>query len=124
MLFALSAFLAMKPTGTFSSPLYMIATLLLPLQLTCYFSKREIGCTHVLKGLQDVPLDEIKVRDFPVQLVFHAIVTACYFFMQSQIAGRERDIQALLKLRSDLANARSMGQGKTMNADTSNKKSK
>ena len=66
-------------------------------------------------------VEEVKVRDFPVSIVFHAIVTACYFFMESQMAGRERDVQAVLKLRRDLADAQAKGQAMTKG---SNKKSK
>jgi len=117
MVLALAAFLAMKPPGTFSSPLYVISTLLLPLQLTSYFTVKEIGCTPVLDGLQEV--EEVKVRDFPIPVVFHAIVTGCYFFMESQMVGRERDIAAVMKLRHDLETARAKG---LVNSNSNNKK--
>lgn len=119
MVFALTAFLGLKPPGTFSSPLYMIATLLLPLQLTSFYATKEIGCTQVLEGLQEV--DEVKVRDFPVPIAFHAIVTGCYFFMESQMVGRERDIAAILKLRQNLAEAQARG---LVDKSGSSKKSK
>ena len=119
MVFALAAFLSLKPPGTFSSPLYLISTLLLPLQLTLYFSVKEIGCTHVLDGLQEV--EEVKLRDFPVTVVFHAIVTGCYFFMESQMAGRERDIAAIMKLRNDLAEAQARGLTSSSNKKKKNK---
>jgi hypothetical protein len=107
LLFALVAFLSLDPPGTFSSPLYLISTVLLPLQLTAFFSVKQIGCTHVMDGLQEV--EEVKLRDFPVPVVFHAIVTGCYFFMASQMAGRERDIAAIAKLRNDLKEAQARG---------------
>lgn len=107
MVIFLIAFLSMKPPGTFASPFYLMATLFLPFQLTAFFSVKEIGCKHVLDRMQDV--EETKTRDFPVGVVFHAIVTGCYFFMESQMAGRERDVLAIQKLRNDLKEAQARG---------------
>ena len=69
------------------------------------------------------PVEEIKERDFPVAIVFHAIVTACYFFMQSQMVGRDKDVAAILKLRSDLkeAQARGLTSGEQQQQEEANK---
>lgn len=107
MILSLTAFLSLKPAGTFSSPFYLLSALFIPLVLTSFFSIKEIGCTHVLDGLGEV--EEVKVREFPVAIVFHAIVTACYLFMESQMVGRDKDVAAIMKLRADLAEAQARG---------------
>lgn len=76
----------------------------------------------------DEQVDEVKERDFPVAVVFHAIVTACYFFMQSQMVAREKDIAAIMKLRSDLKEAQARGltsnNGNSSSASSKKKKKK
>lgn len=75
----------------------------------------------------DEQVDEVKERDFPVAVVFHAIVTACYFFMQSQMVAREKDIAAIMKLRSDLKEAQARGltsNNSNSSSASSNKKKK
>jgi hypothetical protein len=110
MVLSLTAFLSLKQPS-FSSPFYLLSALLIPIVLTSFFTtSRQIGCRHVLDGvLLEEQVDEVKERDFPVAVVFHAIVTACYFFMQSQMVAREKDIAAIMKLRSDLKEAQARG---------------
>jgi aspartyl/asparaginyl-tRNA synthetase len=101
MMFSLVAFLAMNPAGTFSSPYYMLSTVFLPLQLASFYMMKEIGCTHVLT----IP-GEVKLRKFPVPVIYHSIVSACYFLMEYQMRAREQDVQAVMRLRNDLVKAR------------------
>jgi hypothetical protein len=100
-MFCLAAFLAMKPPGTFSSPSYMLSTVFLPLQLSLFFTKPEIGCTHILTTIPE----QVQLRKFPVSVVYHSIVTACYFLMEYQSRAREHDVQAVMKLQTDLIKA-------------------
>lgn len=100
-MFSLLAFLAMNPAGTFSSPYYLLSTVFLPLQLASFYMMKEIGCANVLT----IP-GEVQLRKFPVPVVFHSIVTACYFLMEYQMRAREQDVQAVMELRNDLVKAR------------------
>lgn len=42
------------------------------------------------------------LRDLPVVLVFHVLVSICYFFMSHQRAKQTRNLEAIVKLRDEL----------------------
>jgi hypothetical protein len=105
LMISLAAFLAMKPSGTFSSPFYILSTVFLPIQLSLFYTKQEIGCTHILTTIPKAE-EQVQLRKFPVSVVYHSIVTACYFLMEYQSRAREQDVQAVMELRKDLVKAR------------------
>jgi hypothetical protein len=87
-----------KP-AKFNEPTYMISTMLVPMQLATYFQQPLVGCAHVMEGAEAVD------RAFPVSMIYHMIVTLSCFFMNYQMAHRNKAIKAVVTMRKNLAEA-------------------
>jgi uncharacterized membrane protein len=97
----------------FVHPSYMLATLLVPLQVATFFANKTMGCAHILGDVSE-PLK----RTFPVSLIFHVIVTVCCYFMIYQMKYRNKDIESVKELKRQLREAEASNKMST----SSNKK--
>ncbi|KAI2492183.1 hypothetical protein MHU86_22379 [Fragilaria crotonensis] len=129
---ALTLFLSdplQRPNLTFADRHYMVATALIPLQITSYFqNEKKIGCIQplmerygdlILSAIsstsstttsdadsdQNLPDPFGEDRSFPISLVFHTIVTLCCWFMNYQMQRRNEAIKQVMHMKKILENA-------------------
>lgn len=49
--------------------------------------------------------EEVEMHNFPVPVIYHAIVTASFFFMEYQMKQRNNDVQRVEEMRQHLKRA-------------------
>lgn len=105
---ALSFFLILEEPGTFSHPRYLFANGCLPPLVGIHFMRKDkLSC---LEDEQLVGFDpEPRSRSLPVVVIFHVIVTLCYWFMDSQRQKQARNVRMVQDLYRDLDQARKNG---------------
>lgn len=87
----------------FSSLPYRLSCVCIPLIVSMYFSKKEVGCISdesFQHTIEDAP--ERPARGFPVILIFHTIVSLSLWFMQYQVGQHDQNIEIVKKLKKDL----------------------
>lgn len=101
-----------------SNPIYLIASALIPAIMTLWFMQRQQKtydtvpdclATNLLASSSSFSTGDSKgtvSRDVPVVLVFHILVSACYFFMSYQRAKQERNLDAIVQLREELQSSK------------------
>lgn len=87
-----------KP-AKFDEPMYMISTMLVPMQVATYFQQPQIGCAGLVPDAE--PVD----RAFPISMIYHTIVTLSCFFMNYQMTARNKAIKSVVTMRKNLAEA-------------------
>jgi len=99
---ALGFFLVKQdPPGNFSSLPYTIANACIPIVFAFRYNRPAFGCVD--EALLELELQPTKRSvGFPVVLLFHCIVTACYWFMGVQAKQQENNVRAVQKLRKDM----------------------
>lgn len=118
---SLSFFLVIEEAGTFANPRYMLANALLPPMVGMFFmTKDKPSCLDEDK-LVRADVDESRTRSLPVVVVFHLIVTVCYWFMDRQRQQQANNKQMIEELRQDLVQARKGGTN-TVSSRKPNKK--
>jgi hypothetical protein len=132
MLVALTVFLGSDQPISFSDRHYMIATAMVPMQLSNYVSsfhflgsddsilqqphhQRFVGCIPYLMEppyqdawesvMEEKDSSSFVERAFPVSLVFHTIVTMCCLFMKYQSNQRNQEMKQILELKATLESA-------------------
>lgn len=97
------AFLAKKdPHSDFKSPYYTIINACVPALLGLYFNKPKVGCVDDLLRQQDIEPSNRTANGFPVAVVFHVIVTACYWFMDAQARQHETNVVLVENMRKEM----------------------
>ena len=150
MVAALTLFLAdplQRPNLTFADRHYMVATALIPLQITSFFqNEKKIGCIQPLtERFGDLILSAISSsssstttttmtetdsdqnlanqlgedRSFPISLVFHTFVTLCCWFMNYQMQRRNDAVKQVMDMKKILQNAERQAATKTTTAASS-----
>ena len=120
---ALSFFLILEEPANFSHPRYLFANALLPPMVGIHFMyKNKVSC------LNDEQLETIepqpRTRGIPVIVIFHVIVTVCYWFMSNQRQQQARNLSTVHDLQRDLNRARQGATTSTKTSGSGTKKSK
>lgn len=116
------AILLVQLTGshyrTLSNPLYLLASAIVPAILGLWFLQKQQqqtyeGVPHCLATnlifhtiSSEASSQGTAKRDLPVVLVFHVLVSACYFFMSHQRAKQTRNLEAIVQLREELQSSK------------------
>lgn len=95
-----------------SNPKYLLASAFIPAILALWFIQKQQktyetvpNClaTNLLLNIHATGETQgTASRDLPVVLVFHVLVSACYFFMSHQRAKQARNLEAIVQLREEL----------------------
>jgi hypothetical protein len=97
----------------FSTRWYRISTGILPMILSMYFHKKQMGCTSSTSETEQEQYllfltsndnnnpdnNDNNMRGFPVVFVFQIIVSCCLFFMQFQAQAQQKNVQMVLQLK-------------------------
>jgi hypothetical protein len=105
---SLAFFLILEEPGDFSNPRYLLANACMPPLLGLHFMRKDTAsclADELLAGF--VP--EMRERTLPVVVIFHVVVTACYWFMDSQRQHQARNMQMVADLQKDLTQAKGSG---------------
>lgn len=110
---SLAFFLILEEPGTFSDRRYMFANALLPPMVVMFFRNKDNPSCLNEDQLVKVDIDESdRSRSLPVVVVFHLIVTICYWFMDHQRQQQAKNLKMMEDLKRDLADARKGGSTK------------
>jgi hypothetical protein len=106
---------ANKAISDFSTQWYRVSTGILPMILSLYFHKKQMGCTagtneteqeQFLLFLQEQQTNggdsndnNDHTRGFPVVFIFQIIVSCCLFFMKFQAQQQQKNVEMVLQLK-------------------------
>jgi hypothetical protein len=107
----LAAFLCERPPyRDFASLRFQIATSMIPLIIALFYKKKPLGClqgTAWQEELSFLQLPEsstsVRMRGFPVVVIFHAMVTASIWFMIRQRKHHTLNVALVEKLRKEMS---------------------
>jgi len=98
---ALFTFLTIRdPHGNFLSQSFRASSILAVLSVAAFCNMQSNG-SNARSEIRDETNDQRK-RQFPVAVIFHAIVAACYWFMDMGIAKCDQSIQLVENFEIDL----------------------
>jgi len=101
----LCRFTSMKEAGDFSTRTYFTAAALVPFCLGLFFNTERCGC--VVDSSGSIDENNIVERQFPVAIIYHLIVTGCYWFMKMGMDSCNMNLAAVTKLQQQLASKNS-----------------
>jgi hypothetical protein len=98
--------------GNFSSRSYMTAAALIPFCLGLYFHSEKVGSCIVdadghLTGAPAVGGTSTGGRQFPIAVLYHGIVTGCFWFMNYYMDQCDKNLNAVAKLHKELSSKNS-----------------
>jgi len=101
-------FTDMDKPGDFSSRPYFIAAILVPICISLFFTTERCGCALDTNPSQDEAMknDASSLsrteRQFPVAVIYHLIVTVCYWFMKVGMDSCEANLETVTKMKKQL----------------------
>jgi len=103
----LCRFTGMKTRGDFSSAFYFSAASLIPFCLGLFFNTERYGCVVDSSGDLLAGGDSVMTeRQFPVSVLFHLIVTGCYYFMKMNMGQCNKNLYAVERLRKEFVQSK------------------
>lgn len=103
----LCRYTSMKEAGDFSTRTYFTAAALVPFCLGLFFNTERCGCVVDSSGSIVQDENSIVERQFPVAIVYHVIVTGCYWFMKMGMDSCNTNLAAVTKLQQKLSSKNS-----------------
>lgn len=98
----LCMFASRKEAGDFSTSTYVTAASLVPFCVGLFFNTERCGCVVDSEGTV-LQSDEKSERHFPVAIIYHLILSLCYWFMKMGMDSCDTNLVAVTKLQQQLA---------------------
>lgn len=101
-------FTGMDKPGDFSSRPYITAAVLVPICISLFFTTERCGCAIESTGSSrggtehDSSSFPKTDRQFPVAVIYHLIVTLCYWFMKVGMDSCEANLEEVTKMKKQL----------------------
>jgi hypothetical protein len=101
-------FTGMDKPGDFSSRPYFIAALLVPICISLFFTTERCGCAIDSDSSQGILENDSSPfaktdRQFPVAVIYHLIVTVCYWFMKVGMDSCNANLEEVTKMKKQLS---------------------
>jgi len=98
----LCIFASRKEAGDFSTSTYLSAAGLIPFCAGLFFNTERCGCVVDSDGIVIQNVDSSK-RQFPVAIIYHVILTLCYWFMKMGMDSCDTNLAAVTRLQQKLS---------------------